>query len=75
VLLQSVASHVTDTAIPALYGQNKDILIGSGWEHLNVSPHLHLEEVRKLMQYFRNSCNISDQQICNKFNAYMKQPE
>lgn len=35
VFLQSIASHITDRAIPAPCGQNKDILIGSGEEHLN----------------------------------------
>lgn len=36
VLLQSIASHITDRAIPAPCGQNKDTLIGSGEEHLNL---------------------------------------
>jgi hypothetical protein len=35
VLLRSVASYVIDRAIPAPCGLNKDILIGSGEEHLN----------------------------------------
>jgi len=35
ILLQSIASRVIDRAIPAPCGQNKDILIGSGEEHLN----------------------------------------
>jgi hypothetical protein len=35
VLLQSTASHVSDRIIPALCGQNEDIVSGSGQEHLN----------------------------------------